>query len=369
MSELEHPVHTPLTTHTTKLFASLRLRDLQIKNRIFMSPMCQYSAREGVPNNWHLVHLGSRAVGGAGLVMVEATAVKAIGRISPGDLGIWNDEQMQAYKPITSFLKEHGAVSAIQLAHAGRKASTAAPWKGGKVVEIKHGGWIPEGPSPVAFSDKYVVPHEMTKAEIESTVDDFVAAAKRSLEAGFEVVELHMAHGYLMHEFLSPLSNQRQDEFGGTLENRMRFPLMVAEAVRKMWPQKWPVFVRISATDWVDGGWDLSESIEFVRKLKALGIDFIDCSSGGAAPYAKIPTGPGYQVAFAAEIRESVQIATGAVGMITDGHQAEKILQEGHADAILLGRELLRDPYFPLNAARALGVDISWPAQYQRGKP
>lgn len=369
MSQLDHPVHTPITTHATKLFASLRLRDLQIKNRIFMSPMCQYSAQDGVPNNWHLVHLGSRAVGGAGLVMVEATAVKAIGRISPGDLGIWNQEQAEAFKPITRFLKEHGAVSAIQLAHAGRKASTASPWKGGGVIDGKQGGWMPEAPSALAFSEKYVVPHEMTKTEIESVVNDFVAAAKRSLDAGFEVVELHMAHGYLMHEFLSPLSNHRQDEFGGSLENRMRFPLMVADAVRKVWPQKWPVFVRISATDWADGGWDLSESIEFVSKLKAVGIDFIDCSSGGAVPYAKVATGPGYQVSFASAIRDNVQIATGAVGMITEAQQAEEILQHGHADAILLGRELLRDPYFPLHAARALGVDIAWPVQYQRGKP
>lgn len=334
-----------------------------------MSPMCQYSAQDGVPNNWHLVHLGSRAVGGAGLVMVEATAVKAIGRISPADLGIWNHEQMEAYKPITRFLKEHGTVSAIQLAHAGRKASTTAPWKGGHAIDGKQGGWVPEAPSAVKFSENNPLPHELTKSEIDSLVGDFVEAAKRSLEAGFEVVELHMAHGYLMHEFLSPLSNHRKDEYGGSLQNRIRLPLAVADAVRKMWPQKWPVFVRISATDWAEGGWDLAESIEFARKLKELGIDFIDCSSGGTVPYAKVPTGPGYQVPLASAIRGNVQIATGAVGLITSAQQAEEVLQEGHADAVLLGRELLRDPYFPLIAAQDLGVDLSWPVQYQRAKP
>lgn len=368
MSHLEVQTHTPLSTHTTKLFTPIRLRELNIKNRIFMSPMCQYSAMDGVPNNWHLVHLGSRAVGGAGLVMVEATAVRAVGRISPADLGIWNSQQRDAFKPIVAFLKEHGAVPGIQLAHAGRKASTASPWHGGQVIDGKQGGWMPEAPSAIAFSDKHVTPRELSKKDIESVVQDFEDAAKRSLEAGFEVVEIHAAHGYLLHEFLSPLSNQRTDEYGGSLENRMRFPLEVAERIRKVWPAKWPVFVRISATDWVESGWDLAQSIAFAKQLKEVGIDLIDCSSGGTAAHVQIPAGPGYQVPFAAAIRDQAQIFTGAVGIITSGAQAEKILQEGEADALFIGRELLRDPYFPLHAAKELGVDLKWPVQYDRAK-
>lgn len=368
MSQMEVQTHTPLSAHTTKVFSPIRLRELNIKNRLFMSPMCQYSAMDGVPNNWHLVHLGSRAVGGAGLVMAEATAVRAVGRISPSDLGIWNDHQRDAFKPIVAFLKEHGAVSAIQLAHAGRKASIASPWKGGHPIDGKQGGWMPEGPSPIAFSDKHVTPRELTKQDIESIVQDFEAAAKRSLDAGFEVVEIHSAHGYLLHEFLSPLSNHRTDEYGGSLENRMRFPLEVAERVRKVWPAKWPVFVRISATDWVDHGWDLPQSIVYAKQLKDIGIDLIDCSSGGTAAYAQIPAGPGYQVPFAEAIREQAQIFTGAVGIITSGTQAEKILQDGQADVLFIGRELLRDPYFPLHAAKELGVDLKWPVQYDRAK-
>jgi len=350
------------------LFTPLKMRELTFKNRIFISPMCQYSAMDGVPNNWHLVHLGSRAVGGAGLVMAEATAIKPVGRISPSDLGIWNQAQVQAFQEITHFIKEHGSVPAIQLAHAGRKASTLASWKGGTVVDGKNGGWIPEAPSAVAFSDRHLVPHELSIANIEALVLEFVDAAKRSLEAGFEVIELHMAHGYLLHEFLSPLSNHRTDEYGGVLEDRMRFPLKVAEAVRKAWPEKWPVFVRISVTDWADGGWDLPESIEFSRKLKDIGIDLIDCSSGGLVPNAKITASPGYQVPFASAIRSNVHIATGAVGLISTAQQAEEILKEGHADAILIGRESLRDPYFPLHAAKELGVDVAWPVQYDRAK-
>ncbi len=359
----------PLSKYTPKLFTPIRIRDLNIKNRIFVSSMCQYSAVEGVPNNWHLVHLGSRAVGGAGLVMVEATAVRAVGRISLADLGIWNDQQMQAYRPIVAFLKEHGAVPGIQLAHAGRKASMASPWQGGRSIDDKQGGWEPEGPSPLPFSDKHVTPRELTKKDIESIIDDFAMAAKRSLEAGFEVVEIHAAHGYLMNEFLSPLSNHRTDEYGGSIENRMRFPLAVATCIRKIWPAKWPVFVRISATDWVDKGWDLSQSIVFAKQLKEIGIDLIDCSSGGNSPQAQIPVGPGYQVPFAAAIRDQVQIFTGAVGVITKGAQAEQILQEGEADVLFLGREFLRDPYFPLHAAKELGVEVEWPMQYDRAKP
>lgn len=359
----------PVRKKTSKLFSPLRLRELQIKNRIFVSPMCQYSAMEGVPNNWHLVHLGSRAVGGAGLVMVEATAVKPVGRISPADTGIWNQKQVQAFKPITHFIKEHGAVAAIQLAHAGRKASTAPPWRGGQVIEGKHGGWIPEAPSPVPFSENHPVPHELSTHQIEYVVSDFAEATKRSLDAGFEAVEIHMAHGYLLHEFLSPLSNLRQDSYGGSFENRIRFPLKVAETVRSLWPQRWPVFVRLSITDWVEGGWDLGESIEFARKLKEVGIDLIDCSSGGCVPSAKIPASPGYQVPFASAIRSNIQMATGAVGLIADAHLAEDVLQEGHADAIFIGREFLRDPYFPLHAAKVLGEEVPWPVQYERAKP
>lgn len=354
--------------HKTKLFTPFRLRELNIKNRIFVSPMCQYSAMDGVPNNWHLVHLGSRAVGGAGLVMVEATAVRPVGRISPADLGIWNEDQMKAFRPIVAFLKEHGAVPAIQLAHAGRKASIAPSWKGGLPIDGKNGGWIPEGPSPLAFSEKHVVPRELTKKDIEAIVHDFETAAKRSLEAGFEVVEVHAAHGYLMHEFLSPLSNHRTDEYGGSLENRMRFPLEVVERIRKVWPAKWPVFVRLSATDWVENGWDLPQSIAFAKQLKEVGVDLIDCSSGGTAVNAQIPAEPGYQVPFAAAIRDQAQIFTGAVGLITTGRQAEKILQDGEADVLFIGREFLRDPYFPLHAAQELGVDINWPPQYDRAK-
>jgi 2,4-dienoyl-CoA reductase-like NADH-dependent reductase (Old Yellow Enzyme family) len=357
-----------LSKHSVKLFTPIRLRELNIKNRIFMSAMCQYSAIDGVPNNWHLVHYGSRAVGGAGLVMMEATAVRAVGRISPGDLGIWNDHQMEAYRPIVSFLKEHGAVPGIQLAHAGRKASVASPWKGGQPIDGKLGGWVPEGPSPVAFSEQHVVPHELTKKDIESIVDDFASAAKRSLEVGFEVIELHAAHGYLLHEFLSPLSNHRKDEYGGSIENRMRFPLEVAERIRKIWPAKWPIFVRISATDWVDNGWDLPQSIVFAKQLKEVGIDLIDCSSGGTSPLAQVPAGSGYQVSFAAAIRDQAQIFTGAVGAITQGAQAEKILQQCEADVIFVGREFLRDSYFPLHAAKELGAEMSWPPQYEKAK-
>jgi 2,4-dienoyl-CoA reductase-like NADH-dependent reductase (Old Yellow Enzyme family) len=355
---------------TTKLFSPIRFRELNIKNRIFVSPMCQYSAVDGVPNSWHLVHLGSRAVGGAGLVMVEATGVNPKGRISPGDLGIWNDIQTEAFKPITKFILEQNSVPAIQLAHAGRKASTHVPWQGTGRVELNAGGWTPDAPSAIAFSDHYVMPHALETSEIDGIVNDFVAATKRSLEAGFQVIEIHMAHGYLLHEFLSPLSNQRKDEYGGSLENRMRLPLKVAAAMRAAWPAKWPVFVRISATDWApSGGWDLEQSIVFAKELKKLGIDLIDCSTGGTLARADIPTGPGYQVRFASEIRKQVDIATGAVGEITTGQQAESILQNEQADVILLARELLRDPYFALHAAKELGADIEWPKQYTRAKP
>lgn len=351
-----------------KLFTPIQLRELEIRNRIFVSPMCQYSAKDGVPNNWHLVHLGGRAVGGVGLVIVEATGVNAVGRISPGDLGLWNDEQLEAFRPITEFVKGQGAAIGVQLAHAGRKASTAAPWLGDGPIPFAKGGWEPVGPSAEPFTEKHNVPHALTVPEISELVKDFEAAARRSQRAGFQVIELHMAHGYLLHEFLSPLTNHRSDPFGGSLENRMRFPLQVAEAVRKVWPQNLPLFVRISASDWVEGGWDLEQSVEFAKRLKELGVDFIDCSSGGVVPNAKIAAGPGYQVPFAAGIRAGAGIATGAVGIITTAAFAEQILQEEKADAVLLARELLRDPYFPLHAAKDLGVDVSWPVQYERAK-
>ena len=331
--------------------------------------MCQYSAVNGLPNNWHLVHLGSRAVGGAALVVVEATAVKAIGRISDGDLGIWNDEQVQVFKGITRFILDQGAVPGIQLAHAGRKASTKIPWVGEGRLETKDGGWIPEAPSAIPFSDAYPMPREIQKNEIDGLVNDFKAATERSLQAGFQVIELHFAHGYLMHEFLSPLSNLRKDEYGGSLENRMRLPLRVAAAVRQAWPAHLPLFVRISATDWAEsGGWDIEQSVVFCKELKKLGVDLIDCSSGGTLAKPNIPVFPGYQVQFATRIRKEVEIRTSAVGVIVNATQAEFILQEGLADVVSMAREMLRDPYFPLHAAREQGVDVKWPAQYERAK-
>jgi 2,4-dienoyl-CoA reductase-like NADH-dependent reductase (Old Yellow Enzyme family) len=351
----------------SKLFSTFRLRELEFKNRVFVSPMCQYSCEDGMPNEWHLVHLGSRAVGGAALVVVEATGVSPEGRISPSDTGIWSYEHTRAFRPIASFIKAQGSVPGIQLAHAGRKASTDAPWRGGKPLGEDQGGWQPIAPSPLAF-DNYHVPREMTRQDIDAVLSQFTDAARRSLDAGFEVIEIHMAHGYLLHEFLSPLSNHRGDEYGGSLEGRARFPLQVAEAVRRVWPDRWPVFVRISATDWAEGGWDLPQSVVFSGWLKKLGVDLIDCSSGGLVPGVTIPVGAGYQVPFAAAIREEVGIATGAVGMITEPQQAEEIVASGKADAVFLARATLRDPYWALHAAKALGADTPWPVQYSRAK-
>ena len=354
---------------TPLLFTPLKLRGLTFKNRIFVSPMCQYSSVEGVPNNWHLVHLGSRAVGGAAMVTVEATAVRDTGRISPGDLGIYNEKQVEAFRPITQFIREHGAIAGIQLAHAGRKASMGAPWQGGKRVEISDGGWIPEAPSAIPFAPHYHTPKELSIAEIDDIVDDFVNAAKRALEAGFQVIEIHMAHGYLLNEFLSPLSNHRKDEYGGPIENRMRLPLSVAKAVREVWPTELPILVRISATDWApEEGWDLDQSLVLTRALIKAGIDMIDCSSGGTLEHPVIPLGPGYQVPFAERIRKDTGIPTSAVGLIVNAAQAEAILREGKADVVSMAREFLRDPYFPLHAAKELGVDVPWPAQYLRAK-
>lgn len=349
------------------LFAPLRLRGIEMRNRVFVSPMCQYSSRHGEPTSWHLVHLGSRAVGGAGLVMVEATAVTPEGRISPADSGLWNDRQAEAFRPIVAFLREQGAVAAIQLAHAGRKGSTDVPWRDGPLPPAGP-GWTPAAPSAVPFDAGYNVPHALSEAEIDTLVDQFAAGTKRAAMAGFQLVEIHMAHGYLLHEFLSTHSNQRQDHYGGSLENRMRLPLRVVKAVRAVWPDELPLAVRISAVDWVEGGWDLAQSLELGERLKALSVDFIDCSAGGLLPREPIPVGPGFQVPFAAAIRRQVDIATGAVGFITAPAQAEQIVATGQADAVLLARELLRDPYWPLHAASELGVDVPWPDQYLRAK-
>ena len=350
----------------SKLFESLTLRELTFRNRIWVSPMCQYSSEDGMPTDWHLVHLGSRAVGGAGLVMMEATAVSPEGRISPFDAGIWSEAHAEAYQRITRFIQSQGAVAAIQLAHAGRKGSTARPWEGGKKVDVQKGGWEVIAPSDVAFSETYPQPRAMTHDDIARITNDFVTAARRSLMAGFEVIELHMAHGYLMHEFLSPLSNHRTDEYGGSLENRMRLPLAVAQAVRSAVPDSVPVFVRISATDWVDGGWDLEQSVVFCQRLKDIGIDLIDVSSGGNVQRAPIPVAPNYQVPFAAEIRAKAGLPTGAVGLITEPQQAEAILQNGQADAVFIAREFLRDPYFPFRAAAELQASAAIPNQYLR---
>lgn len=350
------------------LFSPLDLRGLRFRNRVFVSPMCQYSAIDGTAQPWHLVHLGSRAVGGAGLVLTEAAAVTPEGRISPDDLGIWSDEQAQAFSPITAFIRQQGAVPGIQLAHAGRKASSTAPWKGSGAVPPSAGGWTPLAPSPLPFDEHSAVPREMAGPDLEGAVGAFRAASRRALAAGFEVIELHMAHGYLMHEFLSPLSNHRADGYGGSLENRARLPLAVVRAVREEWPERLPLMVRISATDWAEGGWNLEESISFARWLKEAGVDLVDCSSGGLVPHARIPAGPGYQVPFAAAIRREANIPTGAVGLITEAVQAEQIIATGQADAVLLARELLRDPYWPMAAARRLGAQVDWPKQYERAR-
>jgi 2,4-dienoyl-CoA reductase-like NADH-dependent reductase (Old Yellow Enzyme family) len=349
-----------------QLLAPLRIRELELRNRIVLSPMCQYSAEHGLAQPWHLVHLGARAVGGAGLVLVEATAVSPEGRISPQDLGLWSDEQADALRPIAAFIKGQGAAPGIQLAHAGRKAGTAAPWNGGAPLPLDKGGWQPVGPSPLAFAPGFQTPRELTREDLERLIEQFVFATKASLRAGFEVVEVHAAHGYLLHQFLSPLSNQRLDELGGSLAGRMRFPLRVVEAVRAAWPQRLPLFVRISATDWVEGGWTLDDSVVFARELERRGVDLIDCSSGGSAAHAKIDVAPGFQVPFAARIRREAGIMTAAVGMITDGPQAEAILRAGDADAICIGRAFLRDPNWARTASIALGQPMAKAPQYAR---
>lgn len=350
----------------SQLFTPFRLRGLEFRNRVVVSPMCEYSSPQGMPTDWHLVHLGSRAVGGAGLVLTEATAVSPEGRISPDDAGIWSDEQAAAWAPIARFIREQGAAPGMQLAHAGRKASTAAPWLGGRPVAPAEGGWTPVGPSPIPFDAGYPAPRELTAADLDRVVADFVAAARRCREAGFQVIELHAAHGYLLHEFLSPLSNRRTDGYGGSPANRRRLTVRVARALREAWPAELPLFVRLSVTDWAEGGWDLPQSIELARELREAGVDLIDCSSGALVPGVTIPVASGYQVPFAAAIRREAGVATGAVGLITAPAQAEQIVANGQADAVLLARELLRDPYWPLHAAKALGAKVPGPKQYGR---
>ena len=351
-----------------KLFEPLQLRSITLRNRIAVSPMCQYSAIDGVVTPWHLVHLGCRAVGGAGLVMAEASAVRADGRISPADAGIYSDAHTAAWAPITAFIREAGAVPAIQLAHAGRKASTDLPWRGGKPLAPEQGGWLPlRAPSAIPFDDKSPTPEALDLPGIAGLIADFRRAAQRSLEAGFQVVELHAAHGYLLHAFLSPLSNQRTDHYGGSFDHRTRFLREVVSAVREVWPEHLPLFVRLSGTDWAEGGWDIEQSIALARQLKPLGVDLIDVSSAGSLPRVALPYGPGFQVPLARRIRHEAGIATAAVGAITDPMQAEQIVHNGDADLVLLAREMLRDPYWPLHAARALKAEITAPVQYQRG--
>lgn len=345
------------------LLSPLKIRDLTLSNRIGMSPMCQYSSQEGLANDWHLVHLGSRAAGGASLIMVEATAVLREGRITPGDMGIWGDEHIEPLARIASFIKSQGAVPGIQLAHSGRKGSTDAPWRGGGVIREPI-GWTPVAPSPLPFAEGDPVPSELDAKGIERVIQAFGDAAKRAVKAGFEVIEIHAAHGYLLHEFLSPISNRRRDAWGGSLENRIRLPVKIAESLRQAMPQGMPLFARISATDWVEGGFDIAQAVLLSKRLKTEGVDLIDVSTGGMVPKAHIPIGKGYQVPFARQIREEAAILTGAVGLITEVSHANGIITEGDADLILLGRELLREPYWAIKAQQELGKDPSWPVQY-----
>jgi 2,4-dienoyl-CoA reductase-like NADH-dependent reductase (Old Yellow Enzyme family) len=351
------------------LFTPLKLRELTLRNRIAVSPMCQYSAEGGRANDWHLVHLGSRAVGGAGLMIFEATAVEPRGRISPGDLGLWEDAQIEPLARIARFVEEQGSVACLQIAHAGRKASTRAPWDhGGAPVPPTEGGWPVVAPSPLPFAPGYPVPAALDAAGIAAVTRAFAEAAKRALAAGFRSLEVHAAHGYLAHQFLSPISNHREDAYGGSFDNRTRFVREVVSSVRQVWPERWPLLVRISATDWVDGGWNLEESVALCRMLRELGVDLVDTSSGGMVATARVPVGPGYQTAFAERIRREAGIATGTVGMITSPEQADTVLRTGQADLILLARELLRDPYWPIHAAARLRTEMEWPRQYLRAK-
>jgi 2,4-dienoyl-CoA reductase-like NADH-dependent reductase (Old Yellow Enzyme family) len=352
------------------LFDALTMRGVTLRNRVGVSPMCQYSSVDGFANDWHLVHLGSRAVGGAGLVLAEATAVSAEGRISPADLGIYSDAHIEMLARCAQFIEQHGAVAGTQLAHAGRKASTAPPWDGGDYLDESRGGWRPiVAPSAIPFKAGAVVPQELNAAGIRKVISDFRAATLRTAEAGFRVIEIHAAHGYLLHEFLSPIANDRADEYGGSFENRIRIVLDVVRAVRDVWPERFPLLMRVSATDWVEGGWDIEQSIALASAVKSLGVDMIDCSSGGIAPGIHIPVEPGYQVGFAERIRREAEIATAAIGLITEAEQADAIVATGQADIVLLARQMLRDPYWALHAGKTLGATPearTWPVQYQR---
>ena len=351
-----------------KLFQPLKIKSVTLPNRLVVSPMCQYSSKDGFANDWHFVHLGSRAVGGAALIIAEATAVSPEGRITPNDLGIWKDEHIAELKKITSFIKSQGSIPGIQLAHAGRKASHHVPWQGGGPLKENENPWETLAPSSIAFKEGEPLPKELDQKGIEKVITDFEKATERVIEAGFEVIEIHGAHGYLLHEFLSPLSNKRQDAYGGNFENRCRFVLETVKAIRKKWSSERPLFYRISATDWVDDGWSINDSIRLSSMLKDHDVDLIDCSSGGNVSGVRIPVGPLYQVPFSEQIRQKAQIKTGAVGMITTFSEAENILQNEQADLIVMARQFLRDPYFPMHAAKELGVDLRWPVQYERAK-
>jgi 2,4-dienoyl-CoA reductase-like NADH-dependent reductase (Old Yellow Enzyme family) len=351
------------------LFDLLKIRGVEFAHRIVVSPMCQYSCKDGFATDWHFVHLGSRAVGRAAAVIAEATATTADSRISPQDLGLWTDAHIEPLQRVFSFVAQQGSVPGIQLAHAGRKASTNEPWNGGKPISPAEGGWTPIfAPSALAFAEGYQVPQALSVAEIAAVVAAFAASARRAHAAGARLIELHAAHGYLLHSFLSPLSNQRTDQYGGSFANRIRMLCEVVTAVRRVWPEEYPLWVRISATDWTEGGWTLEEAVQLARILKPLGVDLIDCSSGGNVARAKIPVGPGYQVPFAEQVRREAGVLTGAVGMITDPAQADQIIRSGQADVVILARQFLREPYWPLLAARALDHDIKWPVQYERAK-
>lgn len=354
--------------YMSHLFSTIKIKNVEFKNRIIVSPMCEFSSEDGFANNWHLVHLGSRAIGGAALVITEATAVSPEGRISAGDLGIYHDDHVEKLKEITDFIHEHGSVAGIQLTHAGRKASHQIPWEGGKkLLPEDFGGWETFGPSAIPFADGETAPAELDRSGLQKIREDFKAATSRAVQAGFKVIEIHGAHGYLLHQFLSPLSNQRKDEYGGSFENRIRFVLEIVASVQEVWPKENPLFVRISATDWTEGGWTIEESVKLAEILKEKGVDFIDCSTGGNVPTAKIPIAPSYQVPFSVAVRQT-GILTGAVGLITEPEQAEKIIASDEADMVILAREFLRDPYFPLRAAHMLKAEIKWPIQYERAK-
>jgi 2,4-dienoyl-CoA reductase-like NADH-dependent reductase (Old Yellow Enzyme family) len=351
-----------------KLFTPLTIKSVTFKNRIVVSPMCEYSSADGFANEWHLVHLGSRAVGGAALIITEAAAVSAEGRISPDDLGIWKNAHLDKLRTIVSFIHKHGSVAGIQLAHAGRKASFQAPWKGTKQLSKENGGWQTVSASAVPFNKTDILPQALSTDGIKKVVADFKAAAQRSLNAGFKLIEIHAAHGYLINQFLSPLTNKRADEYGGSFDNRIKLLTEITEAIQSVWPKELPLFVRISATDWTEGGWNENDSVRLAIVLKNMGVDLIDCSTAGIIPGIEVPIAPGYQVPFAALVKKETGILTGAVGMITSAEQAEQILVKEQADFIIIAREMLRDPYFPLHAAKQLGADIEWPVQYLRAK-